>query len=56
MITSSEESLQNHLMVGNGGDAGFIVYTAMQTPVNKYGFAVASTVSVIPNSHFDKLY
>lgn len=36
---------QNHMMVGNGGVAGFIRYDEMQVPVNKYGFAVACTVS-----------
>lgn len=38
---------QNHMMVGNGGVAGFIRYDEMQVPVNKYGFAVACTVSCI---------
>ena len=32
-------------MVGNGGSNGFVRYDVMQVPVNKYGFAVASTVS-----------
>jgi hypothetical protein len=35
------------MLVGNGGDAGFIRYDEMQVPVNKYGFAVACTVSFI---------
>lgn len=40
------------MMVGNGGDAGFIRYDEMQVPVNKYGFAVACTVSRLLNVYF----
>lgn len=44
------------MMVGNGGDAGYIRYDEMQVPVNKYGFAVACTVSQNHNvKHFPVL-
>ena len=33
-------------MVGNGGSNGFVRYDVMGVPVDKYGFAVASTVSL----------